>query len=164
MLLLQQLVQCPHSVNLVLNFKQEKAISSQSIVRILVVDDFAPWRDCVLEKLRENPSLHVIGVAADGIEAVLKAEELQPDLILLDISLPKLNGIVVARRIRKVAPESKILFLSQEHDPDVAQAALSAGGHGYVVKSNAHCELFAAVEAVMLGKKFVSRRMADDAV
>jgi len=111
---------------LVLN-SLEEAISYESFVRILVVDDFADRRRHVLEKLRENPSLQVVVVASDGHEAVLKAEELQPDMILLDIGLPKLNGIGVARHIRKVAPESKILFLSQELDPYVVEEALSGG-------------------------------------
>ena len=104
--------------------------------------------------------MRVIGVASDGLEAVLKTEALQPDLILLDIGLPKLNGIEAARRIRSAAPESKILFLSQEGDLDVARAALSAGGHGYVVKSDAEDELIAAIEMVMEGKRYVSRTLA----
>jgi DNA-binding response OmpR family regulator len=78
----------------------------------------------------------------------------------LDIWLPKLTGIVAARKIRNVAPISKILFLSEEFDLDVARAALGEGGHGYVVKSDANNELFAAVEAVMQEKKFMSRRVA----
>jgi DNA-binding NarL/FixJ family response regulator len=159
-LLWQQLSQHFWYIKLVLNSKQERAIGNLSLVRILVVDDFADWRSFVISKLRENCSLQVIGAVSDGIEAVLKAEEMQPDLVLLDIGLPMLDGIRAARQIRKVAPESKILFLTQELDPDVAQAALSAGGHGYVVKLDAESELFAAVEAVMLGKKFVSARVA----
>ena len=159
----QQFVQRTQSVDWALN-SEEEVISKEFFVRVLVVDDFAAWRHCVLEKFKENRSLQVIGVAADGLEAVLKAEELQPDLILLGIGLPKLDGIQAARQIRKVAPESKILFLTQELDPDVAQAALSAGGHGYLIKSDAHSELFAAVEAVMLGKRFVSRGLADHAI
>ena len=103
--------------------------------------------------------MRIVGVVSDGLAAVLKAEELQPDVILLDVGLPKLNGIEAARRIRKVAPNSKILFLSQEVDVDVARVSLS-DGHGYVVKSDADDELFAAVEAVMQGRKFVSRRLA----
>jgi DNA-binding NarL/FixJ family response regulator len=146
---------------LVLNSREEEAISNQSFVRILVVDDFAAWRRFVIAKLRENRNMRVICVASDGLEAVLKAEELQPDLILLDIGLPKLDGIGAARRIREVAPGSKILFLSQELDLDVARAALNVGGNGYVVKSDAEDELFAAVEEVMRGKLFVSRRLAD---
>ena len=96
--------------------------------------------------------MQVIAVASDGLEAVLDAEALQPDLILLDIGLPKLHGIDAARRIRSVAPESKILFLSQESDLDFVRAALSAGGHGYVVKSDAEDELIGAIEVVMEGK------------
>ena len=89
-----------------------------------------------------------------------KRGELQPDLILLDIRLPKVTGIVAARRIRNVAPKSKILFLSYAFDSDVALAALSEDGHGYLVKSDARYELAAAVEAVMQGNKFVSCRLS----
>jgi len=105
--------------------------------------------------------LKVIGAATDGLEAVLKAEELQPDLILLDIGLPKQDGLAAARQIRKIAPKTKILFLSQELDPRVAQAALDAGGDGYLVKSDADRELFPAVAAVMIGQKFVSVSVKD---
>jgi DNA-binding NarL/FixJ family response regulator len=147
-----------------LNTTQEEAISNQSLIRILVVDDFADWRHCILEKLRENRNFQVIGVASDGLEAVLKAEELQPDLILLDIGLPEQNGIEAARTIRKVVPESKILFLTEELDVAVAQAALSAGGHGYVIKSDTDDELIVAIETVLLGKKFVSRRFTDQGI
>jgi DNA-binding NarL/FixJ family response regulator len=105
--------------------------------------------------------LRIVGVASDGFEAIQKAGELQPDLILLDIGLPKMNGIEAARRIRKVTPNSKILFLSQEIDVDVVRVSLS-DGDGYVVKSDAENELFAALEAVMQGKKFVSRSVRED--
>jgi DNA-binding NarL/FixJ family response regulator len=125
-----------------------------------VAENFAAWRFFLLQKIRENPNLSVVGVASDGLEAVLKAEELQPDLILLALGLPKQDWIETARRIRKVAPETKILFLSHELDFDVAREALSAGGHGYIVKSDADSELLAAVEAVLRGKKFVSSRLA----
>jgi DNA-binding NarL/FixJ family response regulator len=107
--------------------------------------------------------MRIIGVVSDGLQAVEKAEELRPDVILLDVGLSKLNGIEAARRIRKVAPNSKILFLSQEIDVDVARVAL-VDGHGYVVKSDANNELLAAVDAVMQGKKFVSRRLASPTI
>jgi DNA-binding NarL/FixJ family response regulator len=148
------------SVDLGLNSKEE-VIGKQLFVSVLVVDDFAAWRHFVIEQFKENRSLQVIDVAADGLEAVLKAEKLKPDLILLDIGLPKLDGIQAARQIRKVAPQSKILFLTEELDAYVARAALSVGGHGYLIKSDAHSELSPAVEAVMLGKRFVSRKLAD---
>jgi DNA-binding NarL/FixJ family response regulator len=88
------------------------------------------------------------------MEAVDKAEELQPDLILLDIGLPTLNGIEAARRIRKLAPESKILFVSQESPADIVQEALSLGALGYVVKAHAKCELIPAVKTVLQGRRF----------
>jgi DNA-binding NarL/FixJ family response regulator len=124
-----------------------------------VVEDFAPWRHFVIAQLSEIHDMRIVGVVSDGLEAVLKAAELQPDLILLDVGLPKMNGIEAARRIRKVAPKSKILFLTQELDVDVARVALSEG-HGYVVKSDADNELITAVEAVLQGKKFVSLQLS----
>src|ERR1700720_1700779 len=105
-----------------------------SLVRVLIVDDFDPWRGFLFEQLRQRPNIRVIDQASDGLEAVQKAEELQPDLILLDISLPALNGIEAARRIRKLSPQSKILFVSQESSADVIEEALSLGAMGYVIK------------------------------
>jgi CheY-like chemotaxis protein len=104
--------------------------------------------------------LLVIGVASDGLEAVQKADELQPDLILLDIGLPSLNGIEVARQIRKLSPKSKILFVSQESCADVVQGALGTGAQGFVFKIDAERELLEAVNAVLRGEQFVSGRFA----
>ena len=142
----------------------EPPITNSQLTRILIVDDFADWQRFVLEKIQENTSFCVVGVASDGLEAVAQAQKLQPDLILLDINLPKLNGIEAARQIRKVAPESRILFLCQVLDVEVAQAALDAGGHGYVLKLDAEAELFTAMEAIMLGRKFVSHGLQDHVV
>jgi DNA-binding NarL/FixJ family response regulator len=114
----------------------------------------------VLEKLRENHNLRVIGVASDGLEAVQKAVELQPDLILLDIGLPSLNGIEVARQIRKLSPKSKILFVSQESSADIVQGALGTGAQGYVLKSDAERELLEGVNAVLRGEQFVGKRFS----
>ena len=147
-----------------MNIKLEKTISGPSFIRVLLVDDFADWRSGVHAKLQEDPRLQVVGFAADGVEGILQAKELQPDLILLDIGLPKMDGIRAAREIRKIATKSKIVFLSQENDPDIVRAAIDAGGHGYVLKSEACCELVAAVLAVMVGKKFLSRSVADHRV
>jgi DNA-binding NarL/FixJ family response regulator len=131
-----------------------------SAVRILVVDDFEPFYRFVRSMLQESPELQVICEVSDGLEAVKKAEELQPDLILLDIGLPRMNGIEAARRIRTLSPESKILFVSQESSADVVQEALSLGAAGYVLKAQAGPELLAAVDAVLQGKQFVSSGLA----
>jgi DNA-binding NarL/FixJ family response regulator len=125
-------------------------------VRILVVDDFEVFRQFVVELLGERPELQVVGEASDGPEALQKAVELRPDLILLDIGLPSLNGIEVARQMRSLVPESKIVFLTRETSADTVQEALSVGAWGYVTKSKAQADLFAAVEAVLSGKTFVS--------
>ena len=106
--------------------------------------------------LEKRPEFQVIGQASDGIEAIETAERLQPDLILLDIGLPKLNGIRTAEQIRKIAPHSKILFLSQENSPDVIQAALDLGALGYLHKTRIHQDLLPAIESVLAGKQFVS--------
>jgi DNA-binding NarL/FixJ family response regulator len=130
-----------------------------SVVRILIVDDFDPWREFVVLHLNDQPFMRVLGFASDGLEGLQKAEELQPDLILLDISLPKLNGIELARRVRRLVPKAKILFLSSNADPDVIRAAFCAGGAGYVLKMDAGGSLLDAMEAVLLGKQFVSRSL-----
>jgi DNA-binding NarL/FixJ family response regulator len=123
--------------------------------RVLVVEDFEPFRRFICSTLRKRPEFQIVGEIADGLEAVQKAEELQPDLITLDVGLPSLNGIDAARRIRKLSPKSKILFMSQESSAHVVQAALTLGALGYVVKAHAGSELFAAVEAVLQGSQFV---------
>jgi DNA-binding NarL/FixJ family response regulator len=132
-----------------------------SLVRVLVVDDFDLWRGFVVSRLQERPDLEVVGVASDGLQAVQKAEELQPDLILLDLMLPKLNGIEAARQIRRVAPLSKIIFVSSECDIDSVRTALQAGGLGYVSKMEAAEGLLAGVESVLRGERFVSHGLAD---
>jgi DNA-binding NarL/FixJ family response regulator len=127
-----------------------------STVRILVVDDFEPWRRFTRSTLQKHAEMQIIGEAADGLEAVQKAELLQPDLILLDIGLPRLNGIQAARRINQLSPKSKILFVSEDLSWDVAKAALGTTALGYVVKLGAARELLPAVRAVLQGKRFVS--------
>ena len=127
---------------------------------MLVIEDYEPFRRVICSTLRKRSGLQIVGETADGSEAVQKAEELQPDLIVLDIGLPSLNGMEAARRIRKLSPESKILFVSQESSADVVQEALALGALGYVVKTHAGSELLAAVDAVCEGRRFVSAGLA----
>src|SRR4029077_17953033 len=129
-------------------------------LRILVVEDFEPFRRFICLELQRRAECQVIGEASDGLAAVQKAEELQPDLILLDIGLPKLNGFEAARRIRRLSPETKILFLSQESSADVVREALGTGASGYVVKSDAGTALLRAVSAVLRGAEVVGKRFA----
>jgi CheY-like chemotaxis protein len=125
-------------------------------VRILVVDDYEPWRDFIANTLKKEPGWEVVGKVSDGSAAVQRAHQLKPDLILLDIGLPTLNGIDAARRIRTQDPQAKILFLSENRSRDVAEEALRSGGNGFVLKSDAAGDLVLAVKAVLHGKRFVS--------
>src|SRR5215472_7005556 len=121
---------------------------------ILLVEDFGDFRRFVCSLLQPKAEYH-IKQASDGLEAVQKAEEIQPGLILLDISLPSLNGIEVARRVRKLAPTAKILFLSVESDADLVNEALSLGA-GYIHKPRTSRDLLPAIETVLGGEQFVS--------
>ena len=127
-----------------------------SVFRSLVVDDSEPWRRQICSILQTQPELRVVAEVADGLEAVQKAEELQPDLILLDIGLPKLDGIKAANRIRQLAPDAKILFLTMNSDQDVVRAALNTGAQRYILKTDAGRELLPAVAGVLGGDDFVS--------
>jgi DNA-binding NarL/FixJ family response regulator len=124
-------------------------------LRILVVDDYEPFRRVVRLILQLRDDLRIVGEASDGLEAVQKAKELQPDLILLDVALPRLNGIQAARRLRDLVPDARVLFLSVESSSDVVREALNLGAVGYVHKLRVASELTPAIETVLKGKKFV---------
>ena len=126
--------------------------------KILVVDDYDRFRQFIILSLRQRAEFQLIYEASDGLEAVERAEELKPDLILLDIGLPRANGIEAGRQIRKVSPNSKILFVSQESSADVVQEALQ-GAQGYLLKADAGGELLLAVDAVLQGRQYLSRRL-----
>ena len=113
--------------------------------------------------LQKLPELRVVGEVSNGLEAVQRARVLQPDLILLDLGLPGINGIEVARRILEFSPKTKILFATEESSPDVAEAALGTGARGFVVKSDAGSELLPAVEAVLRGERFISSSLKERA-
>lgn len=118
-------------------------------IRVLVIDDYAPWRRHVRAMVEARPQLEVVGEASSGSEAVQKVKDLKPDVVLLDISLPDLNGFEVALRIFEDAPQSKVIFLSQQNDEDLARAALDAGASGFLLKTAPSAEILSAVEAAI---------------
>ncbi len=131
---------------------------ASSSISVLVVDDFEPFRQYLSSSLRNTSDGFVCSEASDGLEAVHKAEELQPHLILLDIGLPKLNGMEAARKIATVSPGSRILFVSQESSADMVREAFRAGAWGYIVKTDAAQELLTAVNSVLRGARFAGSR------
>jgi PAS domain S-box-containing protein len=124
-------------------------------IKILLVEDYVPFRRAVCLLLREDAKFQVFE-ASDGVEALRKAEELQPDLIFFDISLPKLNGFESARQARRLVPHARLLFLSQETSEDVALETFLLGAHAYVRKQHVLPDLFPAIEAVLRGELYLS--------
>lgn len=144
------------TVTLVKGFLSRADMDQELLLSILVVDDYEDWRRQVRLLFQARPEWRVVADAVDGPEAIQKAKELKPALILLDVGLPKLNGIEAARRIRQLSPTSKIVFLSADNSADVVQVALSTGAHGFVHKACAQCELLPAIDAILRGGQFVS--------
>jgi CheY-like chemotaxis protein len=141
-------------------YRLDGGFLATSSIRVLVVDDFEPYRRFICSTLQNKLELRTIIEASDGWEAIELAKALQPDLIVLDIGLPKINGIEAARKICGLAPRSRILFVSQESSVEVVQAAFSAGALGYVVKVDAESELPSAVKAVLRCERFAGSRFA----
>ena len=131
------------------------------MLTILLVEDHASFRQLISTELQRREEFQVLE-AVDGLEAIEKAEQLQPDVILLDINLPKMNGFEVAKQVRGLAPGARVLFLSQESSPDIVRKALSLGVDGYVQKLSAGSDLLPAIAAALAGRRFVSRSVAFD--
>ena len=130
-------------------------------LRVFVVDDHPVVREMICSLLSQEPALRVVCQTADGEEAVQKADELKPEVVVLDIGLPGITGIEAARRIRKASPESKIIFLSQFDSLHMASEVLKVGGHGFVAKIDAGSDLLKAVRTVFAGGRFVSQQIVD---
>jgi DNA-binding NarL/FixJ family response regulator len=131
------------------HWKSDCIAIGMNFYSILVVDDFAPWRNQIRLLLTARPAWKIIGEASDGREAVDKATELDPDIILLDVDMPRLNGIEAAQLIRQRCPRSKIVFVTQDGDDDIRDAAMRAGAMAYVRKANAGTELADAITSAL---------------
>jgi DNA-binding NarL/FixJ family response regulator len=132
----------------------------ETCVRVLVVDDYQDWRHFVASTLQRTGEFEIVHQACDGVEAVQQAKQLRPDLILLDIGLPGLNGLDAARQILEGSPNCKILFVSENRSTDIVEAALDTGACGYVLKSDAGADLLPGIRSALEGKRFTSASLA----
>jgi DNA-binding NarL/FixJ family response regulator len=130
-------------------------------LRLLVVDDHAVVRRGVRALLESRPGWEVCGEAVDGQDAIRKAADLKPDIVVLDISLPGLNGLEATSRILKESPESEVLILTMHHSEELAQQVIKAGARGYVLKSDADQSLVAAIEKLSQHQTFFTSRVAE---
>ena len=124
--------------------------------RVLLAEDHTIVRKGLCALLDAEPSIEVIGEAQDGREALLKAEQLHPDIVLMDISMPGLNGLEATRQIKKRFPEVKVLILTVHSDEEYIRQILRAGASGYLVKQAAPNELISAIEAIQRGESYLS--------
>jgi DNA-binding NarL/FixJ family response regulator len=129
--------------------KWDDGMEPETAASILVADDALDWRVRIRSLVQERPEWLVSAEVCDGLLAVEKATELHPDIVLLDIGMPILNGIQAAKRIRQASPGSRIIFVTQENDEDVRLSALAVGAEGYLLKANAATELLPAIDAAL---------------
>ncbi len=131
------------------------------MIQILIVDDVEQWRIEIREHLNGHTNSFVISEASTGFEAIEVAARVKPDIILLDIGLPDLNGVQVAKRIRDVAPSAKIIFVTLNDDANSARELVRDQAYGYVLKANLHDELPMALDRVTSGGRFISAQLVN---
>jgi DNA-binding NarL/FixJ family response regulator len=131
------------------------------VISVLLADDHGVLRDGMQRLLEANADIRVVAVAQDGLEAVRKAAELQPDVVVMDISMPGMNGLAATRRIAERAPRSGVVILSMHSSADMVRAALAAGARGYLLKESAGDEVVRAVRAAAAGRRFLGEGVAD---
>ena len=129
-------------------------------LRVLLADDHALLRDGLRALLEQQPNLEIVAEAGNGREAVRRAEETRPDVVLMDIAMPDLNGLDATRQIRRLLPETKVLILSMYEDQEYIYELLRAGASGYLLKGSASAELLTAIEVVARGECFLSPSVA----
>jgi len=132
-----------------------------SAVKILVADDHEIVRQGLRALLETQPGWQVVGEAVDGRDAVDKTKRLQPDVAVLDVSMPNLNGLEATRQIRKASPETEVLILTMHDSEQLVREVLEAGARGYVLKSDAGRELVTAVETVRKKKPYFTSRVSE---
>jgi two-component system response regulator NreC len=129
--------------------------------RILLAEDHGTVREGIKLLVNSQPDMEVIGEAADGAAALTEAQKLQPDMVVMDISMPTLNGLAATKKLRRICPSVKILTLTRHTDDGYLQQLIKAGVNGYVLKQSAPTELITAIRAVNEGKSYIDTALTD---
>jgi two-component system, NarL family, nitrate/nitrite response regulator NarL len=143
------------------SMRREEPIKNKRVFRVLIIEDHELWQRFIPTLFQEDPEYQVVGVSSDGIDGLRRARESMPDLVLIDVGLPFFSGIETACRIREVSPNSRIIFFSENSDPETIRTAFAVGAHGYILKSDAAMDLLPGMRAVLLGKQVVSDSLAN---
>jgi DNA-binding NarL/FixJ family response regulator len=124
--------------------------------RVVLADDHAMFRQGIKRILKDAEALEVVGEARDGLELLEVSRETNPDMVILDISMPNLRGLEATREIKMICPDVKVLILTMHSDKEYVYGAISAGAEGYLLKEDADTELFEAVETIRQGGRYIS--------
>jgi DNA-binding NarL/FixJ family response regulator len=142
--------------------EEDRFVETKS--RIVIAEDHTILREGLRVLLSSHPDLEVVGEAVDGREAVRRVEEEAPDLVLLDLSMPRMDGMDAIREIRKGSPETKILALTVHKAEEYVLSALQAGADGYALKDATHAELVTAIRSVLAGKRYLSPGVSEQVI
>jgi len=129
-------------------------------MRVLIVDDHTMVRESLVSVLQADGDVQVVAQAADGIEAIEKAVQARPDVVIVDLSMPRLNGIEVVRRLREALPATRVLVLTMHQEDEYVLQAVRAGASGYLVKDSGASELLAAVRSLHAGRGYFGPQAA----
>ena len=132
--------------------------------RIVIAEDHTILREGLRSLLSSNPEFEIVGEAGDGREAIQCVEKFKPDLILTDLSMPKMNGMEAIREIKKVSPEAKIIVLTVHKTEEYILATFKAGADGYLLKDSTHAELMMALKKVISGKQYISPEISEKVI
>ena len=153
-----------NAINMSNNSDQDS--NMRTITKVLLVDDHAVVRDGIRARFEAHPDFEVVGEAVNGRDAIIKAGELKPDIVLMDISMPVMNGMDAARQIRNDYPDMKVIILTMHEHKEYIQGVIRCGAHGYIVKDVSSQEMINAIKTVIGGETYysscVSQMMYDD--
>lgn len=137
---------------------------AKSRQRIVIAEDYTILREGLRSLLSSHPEFEIVGEAEDGQEAIRSVEKLKPDLALMDLSMPRMNGMDAIKEIKRRSPETKVLVLTVHKTEEYIHAALQSGADGYILKDSTHAELGMAIRHILEGKRYISPGISESLI